>query len=306
MTICDVLGLGCLAWDQLLFVERSGQVDQKVPLTRHAEQVGGTCGTALRAAACYGAKAAWAGVVGSDRASQQALAALAENGVDVSLAQQDAAAGVIQAWIVVDLRRQTRNVYYDLGRSVACSETYPADDVIRSAKVLLIDTFGIAGMLRAARLARKHNLPVVADCEVPFAEGLDELLAAVDHLILPHAIAGEMTGAADPAVAVSRLWNEGRQAVVVTCGEGGAWYRGADMPAWATHHCPALSVDAVDTTGCGDVFHGVYAAALVAGLPLEERLRQASVAAAIKATRFPGEAPWPSRAEIEAFSTRQS
>ncbi len=34
----------------------------------------------------------------------------------------------------------------------------------------------------------------------------------------------------------------------------------------------AFSVEAVDTTGCGDVFHGAYAARLLQSLSLTERL----------------------------------
>jgi len=41
----------------------------------------------------------------------------------------------------------------------------------------------------------------------------------------------------------------------------------------------------VDTTGCGDVFHGAYAAALIRGETITMAIRQASAAAAIKATQ---------------------
>ena len=49
-------------------------------------------------------------------------------------------------------------------------------------------------------------------------------------------------------------------------------------------------MNVVDTTGCGDVFHGAYAWALARGIDIPERIRLASAAAAVKATRFPGAA----------------
>jgi len=64
---------------------------------------------------------------------------------------------------------------------------------------------------------------------------------------------------------------------------------------------PAYRVQVMDTTGCGDVFHGAYASALVRGLELPERIRFASAAAALKATQPGGQAGIPSRAAVEEF-----
>jgi sugar/nucleoside kinase (ribokinase family) len=57
----------------------------------------------------------------------------------------------------------------------------------------------------------------------------------------------------------------------------------------------------VDTTSCGDVFHGAYASALAWGLGLDERVRLACAAAALKATRPGGQAGIPTRAAVESF-----
>lgn len=56
----------------------------------------------------------------------------------------------------------------------------------------------------------------------------------------------------------------------------------------------------VDTTGCGDVFHGAYAAAFTRGLPAQARIRYAA-AAALKATRPGPQSGIPTRAEVEAL-----
>ena len=60
-----------------------------------------------------------------------------------------------------------------------------------------------------------------------------------------------------------------------------------------------FDVEVIDTTGCGDVFHGAYAAALAEGKTLEVCVREASASAALKATRFGGQAGCPDRAAIE-------
>jgi len=95
------------------------------------------------------------------------------------------------------------------------------------------------------------------------------------------------------------LWDMGKAAVVVTCGAEGSWWIGEGVQ--APVHQPAFAVEVVDTTGCGDVFHGAYAAAWVRGLPLGERVRVASAAAALKATQPGGQTGSPRWDEVQAF-----
>ena len=88
--------------------------------------------------------------------------------------------------------------------------------------------------------------------------------------------------------------------MVVTDGAQGCWFRSRTDPS-CIHHQAARRVKALDTTGCGDVFHGVYSAALANGLPVQDRIVFASAAAAIKATKAGGQAGIPGRAELQKF-----
>jgi sulfofructose kinase len=60
-------------------------------------------------------------------------------------------------------------------------------------------------------------------------------------------------------------------------------------------------VQEADTNGCGDVFHGVYAAALSEGMPASTRIRFASAVAALKATQPGGQKGIPLRPEADRF-----
>jgi sugar/nucleoside kinase (ribokinase family) len=62
----------------------------------------------------------------------------------------------------------------------------------------------------------------------------------------------------------------------------------------------------VDTTGCGDVFHGAYAAALAQGMELRERVRLASAAAALKATQPGGQRDIPNLRAVRRFLKEQT
>ena len=91
-----------------------------------------------------------------------------------------------------------------------------------------------------------------------------------------------------------------RAAVVVTCGADGCWYVDGSNRG-DVRHFPAFAIDVVDTTGCGDVFHGAYAAALAEGQELYRRVAFASAAAALKGTRYGGQAGCPTRQAVDRF-----
>ena len=62
-----------------------------------------------------------------------------------------------------------------------------------------------------------------------------------------------------------------------------------------------FAVEAVDTLGAGDSFHGGFALALAEGRDEIAAMRIGAAAAALKCTRFGGISGTPMRAEVEAF-----
>jgi sulfofructose kinase len=294
----DIVGLGCAAVDDLLYVSAYPPADAKVQISRYERQGGGLTATALVAAARLGSRCTYAGVLGDDELSHFLRQRFARDGVDVSLIRHKPEARPIHSTIVVDESTQTRNVFYTLEGVYGAEPGWPDEQIIRSAGTLFVDHFGVEGMCWAARIARGAGVPVVADlerCEMP---GFADLLGLVDHLIVSRGFAEKLTGVMEPAAAALKLWRSDRRAVVVTAGESGCWYT---LDGRAVQHQPAFLVQAIDTTGCGDVFHGAYASALVRGLTLPVIVRFASAAAAIKATRRGGQDGAPSLEEVEAF-----
>jgi sulfofructose kinase len=295
----DILGLGGVAVDDFIFVETYPPADAKARVQRRERHCGGLTGTALVAGARLGAQCAYAGVLGHDELSTFALDCLRKDGVDISHVRQTATARPIYSTIVVDETRGTRNIFYDLNQVIGASERSPAAAVIRASKVLLVDNIGVPGMLRAAHIAHAAGIPVVADFDGAQDPRFAELLALVDHLIVSQTFAQKHTGARSPERAARMLSDRDHQVVVVTCGAKGAWFleRGWTVP----KHLPAFKVEVTDTTGCGDVFHGAYAAGLASGMDLSERIRLASAAAALKATKPGGQAGIPNRTEVANF-----
>jgi sugar/nucleoside kinase (ribokinase family)/adenylate kinase family enzyme len=297
----DILGFGAIAVDDLLYVEAYPPAESKVRVQKRLRQCGGQTGTALVAAARMHARCAYVGVLGNDELSQFVAESFGREGVAFDLAARNPDARPAHSTIIVDQTHKTRTIFASLDGEIGADANLPSESRIRAARVILVDHHGLPGTLRAVQIARTHGVSVVADFERCPGPPFDEILNAVDHLILSARFATQRTGLDDPKDAAQALWNANRQAVVVTCGSAGAWFLDKTPGAMAPLHMPAFRVEPIDTTGCGDVFHGVYAACLAERKPLAERVRWASAAAAIKATQPGGQAGIPTREQIEAF-----
>lgn len=81
----------------------------------------------------------------------------------------------------------------------------------------------------------------------------------------------------DPARALQRMHDRGVSVAVATLGEGGSLVSSGT----GVSHVPAYPVEAVDTTGAGDVFHGALVAALLRGHAPRQAVQRASAAAAL-------------------------
>jgi len=299
----DILGLGCVAIDELLYVPAYPAADAKVRVQRRERQCGGLTATALVAAARLGSKCVYAGILGEDDLSQFVVDRLQAEGIDTRLVRRQTGARPIHSIVVVDETRRTRTIFYDLENVFGAQADWPDEEIILSSRVLFVDHFGIEGMTRAAQIARAAGIPVVADFESDQMPGFSDLLALVDHLIVSQEFAEKLTGESRPGVAAKEL-SRSRAVTIVTCGSEGCWFLSKDEPT-LTRHRPAYAVAVVDTTGCGDVFHGAYASALARGLDMEQRVRFASAAAALKATQRGGQSGIPTRAAVEAFLQEQ-
>jgi sulfofructose kinase len=300
----DILGLGAVAVDDLLFVEAYPPPDGKVRVRGRDRQCGGLTATALVAASRLGARCSYAGVMGDDELSRFVAANFKKEGIDLEYLACRPPARPVSAVIIVDQTTGTRNIFFDREGVIGAGDDWPPAEVIQSCKVLFVDSIGIPGMIRAARIARAAGIPVVADIESddPLFE---ELQREIDHLIISWEFVQCYTGAATPNAAAKEFWSPQREVVVITCGAEGCWYLSHENPDQALH-VPAFKVQPVDTTGCGDVFHGAYAAGLVKGLNLQERLRFASGAAAMKAMSRGGQTGAPTTRALEAFLKERS
>lgn len=117
---------------------------------------------------------------------------------------------------------------------------------------------------------------------------------SLDVIIASEECAREVLGRSDPEAALTAMrWRPG-QHVGVTLGPAGYLYDAGS----GVRHLPAQRVEAVDTTGAGDVFHGAYAFGLASGWNADRCSELALVCAALSCTAV-GRSAIPSLAEVE-------
>lgn len=300
MTVAfDVVGLGLATVDVITLTPRLPGPDDVFAVDDIVVQGGGPVATALVAAARLGASTAYLGTIGAGRWGWEVDADFARYGVDTSHARRRGTGEQSLSVILVDAASGRRSILYRPGTLPDLAPDDVPATVVEGARILHLDGVHLEATLHAARLARAGGVTVSFDGGAGEKwPGIEELLPLVDVLVVARDFATIYTGEREPAAAGPALLREyDPQEVVITDGERGAWY-------WDGRRSvrqPAFSVDVVDTTGAGDVFHGAYLVARLQGWEPERRLAFASATAALKCRRAGGRAGIPTREEVAAF-----
>lgn len=297
----DILGLGTACIDDFLIVETFPKINEKIPVLEVDRRCGGLTGTALVAASRLGCKCGQVIRLDDREISNFIRDALVKEGM--TLFEQNPEGGVTPYHSVIIVEKSTgersilgrppHNTVPDFGEREFA--------LLDRTSAVYVDFYFAAKTRGIVAAARDKGLPVIGDFE-GVSEGSAELMTLVDHLIVPLAFAQSVTNAAGPVETAAALARQpGRAVACVTDGERGSWYATGDRPDEVRHFPAFVITDLVDTTGCGDVFHGAYAASLVQGYPLDERIRRAAGTAALKAKKLGAQQGAPTTAELEAF-----
>lgn len=258
---------------------------------------GGKGANQAAAAARAGGAVRMIGRVGRDGFADLALAALRAAGVDTGgIVAGDAPTGC--AAIAVDDRGENQIVVASgANAQVAAGQV---DDALLDPSTTLVLQMELPRPATETAIARARDrgARIVLNL-APALPLADEALRAVDVLVVNRGEAAALgarlglvtRGAAALAAALARALGG---AVVMTLGRDGA-IAAAREGVWRVG---ALPITPVDTTGAGDAFVGVLAAALDDGAGLAAALHRASVAAGLACLALGAQASLPDRAAI--------
>lgn len=253
---------------------------------------GGQMATAMSACASLGLRAKYVGVTGNDDNGRRIREELQQRRVDIhDVVVRDAENRF--AIILIDETTGDRVVLWDRDDRLRLQESELPLAALGAATVVHVDDVDDEIAVRAATLARAAGAMVTSDID-RVTPRTTELAAAVTHAIFAQAVPQHLTGISDTEAALRELRKTLGGVLVVTMGEQGA----AALDGDRFHHEPAFTVQAVDTTGAGDVFRGGFIYGLVNKLPMAEALRTANAAAAVSCTRLGALNGVPTLAEV--------
>jgi sugar/nucleoside kinase (ribokinase family) len=291
----DVVGIGANSVDFVTVVPAFPRPEgwhSKMRIRRHLVSPGGQAATTTAACAKFGLRAKYIGAIGRDENGARVREALDGIGLDSSgLVPQDARNQY--AVIVIDEQTGERAVLWDRDEALRLQPEDVPLDVIASARLLHVDDVDQDAAIRAAQHAYSLGLPVTSDLD-RMTDRTEELVMAVSCAIFADGLPEQLTGERDHERALRRLRKRHDGLLVVTVGRQGAVALDGDRFLAS----PGFAVNAVDTTGSGDVFRAGFIYGLLNGWPTDRLLRFANAAAAVACTRVGAMASIPTLDEV--------
>ena len=290
----DVLAAGVNVVDMFVRLPEHLSHGEKHEVYEMVVQGGGPAATAACALASLGWRAGFVTRLGENAFSVIARENLKKYGILPDFFIPDAAASPVVAIVQADPRTGERTILYTRKDYHLLKAADIPVEAVRRARIVVVDGYEPEAALAMLDAASKAGCRSVLDVESGDRETSIELLKRSTDCILPLAAARALTGEEAPEVVLHHMarWTNGQ--LIITDGTRGSW---ALTPEGVLHQ-PAFAVDAVDTTGCGDAFHGAYAAALLDGLPLRLRMEFAAWVGAQVALKLGGRTNLPTQESL--------
>ncbi|MFT4729889.1 MAG: sulfofructose kinase [Granulosicoccus sp.] len=295
--LLSVTGVGTAVVDYVGVVDHYPAQDTQIELQTFSKQTGGNVATAMVTLARLGAKASFLGKFGEDELGKMVHADLTANGVDLSGSLRETGGSMGFAFIIVEAGTGRRTILWT-GEGKSHLAAHEVDrEAILASRYLHLDHYSMEAAIAAARIAKEGNVQVVLDAE-HVQPGIEELLPLVDVLIACADFAYAYTGTDNCDDALAALFdNTAAHTVAITAGDQGSYCRTAGE----THRQIAFPIKAVDTTGCGDVYHGAFIFGLMQDWPLAHIAEFASAAATLNCRGLGGQSAIPDLQEVEDF-----
>ena len=292
----DVVGLGQCCIDYLGVVEQYPDINEKEEINDFTVQGGGPVATAMVTLSRLGATTTFIGKISDDYFGGLIKDGLTSESVNIDHIVVENGKRSQFAFIVIEKETGKRTIFWSRATVTPLMADEINRNVISTSKVLHLDGLMLESSLEAAKYAREVGVTVVVDAGST-REGPLALAKIADYFIASEDFTRKFYKGKDPKAAAMELLKHGAKTVIVTMGEKGSVCVSPEN----YFHQPAFKIKAVDTTGCGDVFHGAFIFGLLQDWDLNKTVRFASATAALKCREIGGRMAIPVLSDVEKF-----
>jgi|WetSurSiteA1Bulk_404760.scaffolds.fasta_scaffold00224_14 sulfofructose kinase len=278
-----VVGIGQCSYDYLALVETYPSVDTKNEVLEWHEQPGGPVATALVALSRLGVRCRFHGITGDDSSGDKIKESLLSEGMNVhGLVKREGARSQL-AFIAIEKYSAKRTIFWKRPSADPLRAEELGEDFLEGAHFLLLDGLMKDASLFAAEQAGNRNIPVMLDAGRS-RPGMLDIAKLSDYVVASRDFANDVGWEVNQEALQQERERLGCKILTVTLGDQGS----VTVSKERCLRIPAFRVDAIDSTGAGDVFHGGYLYGLLHGWNLKDTIVFASAFAAMKCTRIGG------------------
>ena len=276
-----IVAIGANVVDTLICVPEFPNEDTKLKADEIIKCGGGPAATGLVAASKLGAECEFIGNLSDDDGGCFLKKDFEKYGVSTDNCTVLCGYGSFLSFVVLSAASKSRTCLFNRGNLPGTALNDAQKKAIKSSSLLMVDGNDMAAAIEGAKLARENGVDVLYDAGGLY-EGVENLLPYANILIPSYEFATGFTKTDNAEEAAKKLYAEfNPEIVVITDGKNGGYlYDGNEF--W---HYPAFPVDAVDTNGAGDVFHGAFAFARVSGKTAKDACVFSSAVSALKCTK---------------------
>lgn len=291
-----VTGLGQCSLDYLALVDSYPESDTKKEVIELNQQGGGPVATALVTLSRLGIDCRFHGITGDDEEAAEIVESLEAECIDVrGLIQRPGQTSQI-AFIVIEQRTARRTIFWKRPSGKALQAEELGERFLVGSQFLLLDGLMEDASLFAAHKARELKIPVMLDAG-RVRPGMLEIARLSDYLVASEEFARDLEWGLSGDTLQRAREKLGVKILTITRGIEGS----ITVSEEGAIHMPGFTVEAIDTTGAGDVFHGGYIYGILHGWHLRDIIVFASATAAIKCMKLGGRAGIPRIGEVRTF-----
>lgn len=288
-----VFGIGQCSLDYIGLISSYPPPDVKCEFTHLVVQGGGPVATALVALKRWGLECSMAGVAGDDDFGEQIKLSLIGEGVDISGLQIRTGQLSQFAFIVSEPDCARRTIFWQRPTGQPLQPEEINVKMLLQSKALHTDGLFPEAALFACEKAREAGIPVIVDAGT-LRDGMLELARASDCFITSEVFSRAF--AETPEDTCRKLADMGVRLAGVTLGAKGY----VALIDGYIYNQQAYPAKAIETTGCGDIFHAGVTYGLVQGWDAKRALDLGAWAAAKVSEQMGGRQGIPRLSELQS------